>query len=91
MQIISLYEKRLAVVQLGNGTTSYATSPVKVVGLEDLPIADISAGGWHSLALTTTGGALRLRHPVSGTLPHPLLHQHFNPLVTALHHIITAC
>ncbi len=44
--------------QLGNGTTSYATSPVKVVGLEDLPIADISAGGWHSLALTTTGGAL---------------------------------
>mmetsp|Transcript_5358 Transcript_5358/g.15331 ORF Transcript_5358/g.15331 Transcript_5358/m.15331 type:complete len:664 (+) Transcript_5358:598-2589(+) len=41
--------------QLGNGTTSYATSPVKVVGLEDLPIADISAGGWHSLALTTTG------------------------------------
>ena len=43
--------------QLGSGTTSYATSPVRVVGLEDLPIADISAGGWHSLALTTTGGA----------------------------------
>lgn len=55
-------------VQLGNGTTSYATSPVKVVGLEDLPIADISAGGWHSLALTTTGGALQLLPP---SLCHP--------------------
>ena len=44
--------------QLGDGSTSYATSPVKVVGLEDLAIADVSAGGWHSLALTENGGAL---------------------------------
>jgi Regulator of chromosome condensation (RCC1) repeat len=44
--------------QLGDGTTSYATTPIKVAGLEDTPIADISAGGWHSLALTTAGGAL---------------------------------
>ena len=29
-----------------------------MAGLEDTPIADISAGGWHSLALTTAGGAL---------------------------------
>ena len=43
--------------QLGDGSTSYATSPVKVVGLEGLAIADISAGGWHSLALTADGGA----------------------------------
>jgi hypothetical protein len=43
--------------QLGDGSTSYATSPVKVVGLEDLAIADVSAGGWHSLALTENGGA----------------------------------
>lgn len=47
-------------LQLGNGSTSYATSPLRVVGLQDVPIADISAGGWHSLALSTTGGACRL-------------------------------
>lgn len=41
--------------QLGDGTTSYATSPVRVASLQDIPIADISAGGWHSLALSTTG------------------------------------
>ncbi len=44
--------------QLGDGSTSYATSPVKVVGLENLAIADVSAGGWHSLALTADGGAV---------------------------------
>ncbi len=43
--------------QLGNGTTSYATNPEPVQGLEDVIIADIAAGGWHSLALSSTGGA----------------------------------
>lgn len=59
-----------ASLQLGTGTTSYATKPVKVVGLEDTPIADISAGGWHSLALTTSGGAhCRLRpHKLEETI-----------------------
>jgi alpha-tubulin suppressor-like RCC1 family protein len=42
--------------QLGNGSTFYETSPTKVVGLESVRIADIAAGGWHSLALTTEGG-----------------------------------
>lgn len=43
--------------QLGDGSTSYATSPVKVIGLENVPnVSDISAGGWHSLALTDEGG-----------------------------------
>ena len=42
--------------QLGNGSTFYETSPTKVVGLEGVRIADIAAGGWHSLALTTEGG-----------------------------------
>lgn len=42
--------------QLGNGTTSYATEPQKVTeGLEGVVLADIAAGGWHSLALSTTG------------------------------------
>ncbi|CAL5222769.1 g5181 [Coccomyxa viridis] len=41
--------------QLGNGSTFYETSPTKVVGLESVRIADIAAGGWHSLALTTEG------------------------------------
>ncbi|CAL8461917.1 g1448 [Coccomyxa elongata] len=41
--------------QLGNGSTFYETSPTKVVGLEDVRVADIVAGGWHSLALTTEG------------------------------------
>ncbi len=43
--------------QLGNGSTFYETSPTKVLGLEDVRVADIVAGGWHSLALTTEGGA----------------------------------
>ena len=42
--------------QLGNGTTTYETSPTRVLGLEDVGIADIAAGGWHSLALSSTGG-----------------------------------
>jgi hypothetical protein len=41
--------------QLGDGTTSYATTPVKVVDLEHVKVADICAAGWHSLALTTEG------------------------------------
>lgn len=44
--------------QLGNGSTFYETSPTKVVGLEEVRTADIVAGGWHSLALTTEGGVL---------------------------------
>ena len=47
--------------QLGNGSTFYETSPTKVVGLESVRIADIAAGGWHSLALTTEGGE-RIAH-----------------------------
>lgn len=48
--------------QLGDGSTSYATSPVKVVGLESVPnVSDISAGGWHSLALTDDGGGFRAK------------------------------
>ena len=46
--------------QLGNGSTFYETSPTKVVGLESVRIADIAAGGWHSLALTTEGGQLNI-------------------------------
>ena len=42
--------------QLGNGTTSYATSPGQVVGLEGIAVSDIAAAGWHSLAITTSGG-----------------------------------
>lgn len=49
--------------QLGDGGTSYSTSPVKVIGLESVPIADISAGGWHSLALTDQGGEKSQRLP----------------------------
>ncbi|EFN58370.1 hypothetical protein CHLNCDRAFT_20698, partial [Chlorella variabilis] len=40
---------------LGNGTTSYATCPEKVVGLEGVFIADVSAGGWHSMAISAEG------------------------------------
>ena len=44
--------------QLGNGSTDYEVTPAKVLGLEDVQVADIAAGGWHSLALTASGGAL---------------------------------
>lgn len=51
--------------QLGDGGTSYSTSPVKVIGLESVPIADISAGGWHSLALTDQGGEEKNFHDLT--------------------------
>lgn len=34
--------------QLGNGTTSYATEPQRIIdGLEGVIAADVAAGGWH--------------------------------------------
>ena len=42
--------------QLGNGSTDYEVEPCLVRGLEDVEVADIAAGGWHSLALTSEGG-----------------------------------
>ncbi len=45
---------------LGNGTTSYATEPERVEGLEGVTIADVAAGGWHSMAISTEGGESRL-------------------------------
>lgn len=41
--------------QLGNGTTSYATRPEPVVGLEGVAVADVAAGGWHSMAISADG------------------------------------
>ncbi|KAI7841414.1 hypothetical protein COHA_004809 [Chlorella ohadii] len=40
---------------LGNGTTSYATTPERVVGLEGVFVADVAAGGWHSMAISAEG------------------------------------
>lgn len=44
--------------QLGNGSTDYEVQPSRVRGLEDVKVADVAAGGWHSLALTDTGGEM---------------------------------
>ncbi|WIA13861.1 hypothetical protein OEZ85_002434 [Tetradesmus obliquus] len=41
--------------QLGNGSTIYSTTPVEVVDLEEVAVADIAAGGWHSMALSADG------------------------------------
>ena len=41
--------------QLGNGGTTYSTVPEKVVDLDDVIVADIAAGGWHSLVLSVEG------------------------------------
>lgn len=45
-------------LQRGDGTTNYATIPELVVGLEGVFIADVSAGGWHSMAISAEGGAV---------------------------------
>lgn len=42
--------------QLGNGSTDYEVTPTPVLGLDEVQVADIAAGGWHSLALTAAGG-----------------------------------
>lgn len=42
--------------QLGNGSTDYKVEPSAVKGLEEVEVADIAAGGWHSLAITAQGG-----------------------------------
>ena len=44
--------------QLGNGSTDYQVRPGAVLGLEEVEVADIAAGGWHSLAITAAGGGL---------------------------------
>ncbi|CAD7696720.1 unnamed protein product [Ostreobium quekettii] len=41
--------------QLGNGSTSYQTTPKRVVDLDDVQVSDVGAGGWHSIALTKEG------------------------------------
>lgn len=41
--------------QLGNGSTFYSTSPSRVVDLDNTVIVDISAGGWHSTAVSNKG------------------------------------
>ena len=42
--------------QLGTGSTTYETQPAPVAGLPEGGAADIAAGGWHSLALSSEGG-----------------------------------
>lgn len=60
--------------QLGNGTTTYETSPTRVPGLEG--IADIAAGGWHSLALSDSGGAAPINAACTPWIMHRLAFWH---------------
>jgi alpha-tubulin suppressor-like RCC1 family protein len=41
--------------QLGTGDTTYAREPRYVVDIDGVNVADIEAGGWHSLALSDKG------------------------------------
>ena len=59
--------------QLGNGGTRYCTAPNQVVSLDDVEIVDITAGGWHSAAVSKAGTDLPVCHgcdilPSSGEL-----------------------
>ena len=47
--------KREYVLSLLPGNTSYQIEPKPVMGMDGVPIAQIAAGGWHSLALTGDG------------------------------------
>jgi alpha-tubulin suppressor-like RCC1 family protein len=69
--------------QLGTGDTTYYTQPRMVQGLDHFSVADISAGGWHSLALSAEGhvytwgrgeyGRLGLNDPKGLTRMRPTL------------------
>ena len=44
--------------QLGDGATAHRTTPVVVSGLGDSSVAAVTAGAFHTCALTTDGGVL---------------------------------
>jgi alpha-tubulin suppressor-like RCC1 family protein len=54
--------------QLGNGTNTDSTTPVNVQLPAGTTITAIAAGGFHSLALTSTGAVLAWGRNVSGEL-----------------------
>ena len=39
--------------QLGHGTTDRETQPRRLEALEGVPVATVSAGGWHSAAVSS--------------------------------------
>ncbi len=41
--------------QLGDGGTTYSTTPKRIADAEGTLFSDIAAGGWHSVALSAQG------------------------------------
>jgi len=70
--------------QLGNGTTTNSSTPVAVSLPTGTTVAAIAGGGYHSLALTSTGGVLAWGNNAQGELGNGTTTNSSTPVAVSL-------